>query len=112
MTGTSRLVLNLETVAFSPLFIFGFRFAYFAFCDLGFIGLADDYIVGNQSFTGFGLGVRIRNENLVLNTFQLRLGYYPKLPSNADVSYWLITGQQRTTFENFRAREPQVVPFE
>jgi hypothetical protein len=112
MTGTSRLVLNLETIAFSPLFVFGFRFAYFAFCDVGFIGSADDYIVGNQSFTGFGLGVRIRNENLVLNTFQLRLGYYPKLPSNADFSYWLITGQQRTAFESFRAREPQVVPFE
>ncbi len=112
MSGTTRLVLNLETVAFSPLFIFGFRFAYFAFCDLGFIGSADDYIIGNQSFSGFGLGVRIRNENLVLNTIQIRLGYYPKLPNNADVSYWLITGQQRQRFENFRAREPQIVPFE
>jgi hypothetical protein len=112
MSGTTRLVVNLETVAFSPLFVFGFRFAYFAFCDFGFIGSADDYIVGNQSFSGFGLGVRIRNENLVLNTIQIRLGYYPRLPSNADVSYWLITGQQRTRFENFRAREPQIVPFE
>jgi len=112
MTGTTRLVLNLETVAFSPLFVFGFRFAYFAFCDLGFIGIADDSMIGNQSFSGFGLGVRIRNENLVLNTIQVRFGYYPKLPANADVSYWLITGQQRTRFENFRAREPQIVPFE
>jgi hypothetical protein len=112
MNGTTRLVVNLETVAFSPLFVFGFRFAYFGFCDFGFIGSADDYMIGNQSFSGFGLGVRIRNENLVLNTIQIRLGYYPKLPTNADVSYWLITGQQRTRFENFRAREPQIVPFE
>ena len=112
MRGTTRFVLSLETVAFSPLFVFGFRFAYFAFCDLGFIGSADDYIIGNQSFSGFGLGVRIRNENLVLNTIQIRFGFYPRLPSNADVSYWLITGQQRTRFENFRAREPQIVPFE
>lgn len=112
MSGTTRLVLNLETVAFSPLFVFGFRFAYFAFCDIGYIGSADDYLIGNQSFTGFGLGVRIRNENLVLNTIQIRLGYYPKLPANPDVNYWLVTGQQKTRFENFRAREPQIVPFE
>lgn len=112
MSGTSRLVLNLETVAFSPLYVLGFRFAYFAFCDIGFVGSADDYLVENQSFTGFGLGVRIRNENLVLNTIQIRLGYYPKLPTNPDVSYWLITGQQKTRFQNFRANEPRIVPFE
>ncbi|NVO11739.1 MAG: hypothetical protein HXX16_17400 [Bacteroidales bacterium] len=112
MSGTSRLVFNIETVAFSPLYVFGFRFAYFAFCDVGFIGSADDYITENQSYTGFGLGVRIRNENLVLNTIQIRLGYYPKLPANPDVSYWLINGQQRTRFQNFRANEPSIVPFQ
>jgi len=112
MSGTSRLVFNLETVAFSPLYVFGFRFAYFAFCDIGFVGSADDYLVGNQSYTGFGLGTRIRNENLVLNTILIRFGYYPKLPTNPDVSYWLINGQQKTRFMNFRANEPRVVPFE
>lgn len=112
MIGTTRMVLNIETIAFSPLFVYGFRFAYFAFCDIGFIGSAKDYLIGNQSFSGFGFGVRIRNENLVLNAIQIRLGYYPKLPSNADVAYWLISGQQRTRFENLRAREPQIVPFE
>jgi len=112
MSGTTRFVLNFETVAFSPLYVFGFRFAYFAFCDWGRIGSADDYLIGNQSFTGFGIGVRIRNENLVLNTINLRLGYYPKLPSNADVLYWLISGQQKPVFENFRAKEPQIIPFE
>lgn len=112
MTGTTRLVVNLETVAFSPLYVYGFRFAFFSFFDFGVIGSADDYLFGDQSFSGFGIGVRIRNENLVLNTFQIRIGYYPKLPSNPDVSYWLITGQQRTRLENFRASKPEIVPFE
>lgn len=112
MNGTSRLVLNLETVAFSPLYIYGFRFAFYCFGDFGVIGSSTDYLIGNQSFSGFGIGVRIRNENLVLNAISIRLGYYPILPSNADVAYWLITGQQRTRFENFRPQEPQIVPFE
>jgi len=112
MNGTSRLVANLETVAFSPLYLYGFRFAFYGFADFGVIGSSQDYIVGNQSFSGFGLGVRIRNENLVFNAISIRLGYYPKLPSNADVAYWLVTGQQRTRFENFRPNKPQIVPFE
>lgn len=112
MKGTTRLVVNIETVAFSPLYLYGFRFAFYGFMDFGVIGSSQDYIMGNQSFSGFGLGVRIRNENLVLNAISIRFGYYPKLPSNADVAYWLVTGQQRTRFENFRAREPQIVPFE
>jgi len=112
MNGTTRFLANFETVAFSPLFLFGFRFAYFAFFDYGAIGPADEYLFGNQSYTGFGLGVRIRNENLVLNTLQIRLGYYPRLPDNPDVSYWLISGERRSTIENFRAREPQILPFE
>jgi len=112
MSGTTRLVFNLETIAFSPLFVFGFRFAYFAFCDFGFIGAASESLVGDQPFSGFGIGVRIRNENLVFNTFQLRLGYYPIIPSRADVAYWVISGQQRSTFENFRAKEPQILSFE
>lgn len=112
MSGVSRFIINLETVAFSPLYVFGFRFAYFAFCDIGYIGSADNYIFDNQAYRGYGIGVRIRNENLVLNTFQIRFGYYPKLPMNPDVSYWLISGEQRSTFENFRAKEPQIIPFE
>lgn len=112
MYGTTRLALNFETVAFSPLYIYGFRFAFFGFYDFGIIGDARESIIGNQSFSGFGLGVRIRNENLVLNSISIRLGYYPRLPANADVTYWLITGQQRTRFEHFRPREPQIVPFE
>ncbi len=110
--GTTRLVVNLETVAFSPLYLYGFRFAFYGFYDFGIIGDARESIIGEQSFSGFGLGVRIRNENLVLNSISIRLGYYPNLPLNADVTYWLITGQQRTRFEHFRPREPQIVPFE
>lgn len=112
MSGTTRLVCNLETVAFSPLFVFGFRFAFFGFCDFGAIGPTDKSLIGDQPFSGFGLGVRIRNENLVFNTFQFRLGYYPIIPEKADVAYWLISGQQNSVFENFRAKEPQILPFE
>lgn len=112
MNGTTRLVVNLETVAFSPLYIYGFRFAFFGYGDFGVIGSSQEYALGDQIFSGFGLGVRFRNENLILNAISIRLGYYPRLPSNANVAYWLITGQQRTRFENFRPREPQIIPFE
>lgn len=111
MIGTSRLLFSLETVKFSDLFFYGFRFAYFLFCDVGFIG-SSDYIVGNDVYNGFGVGIRIRNEHLVFRTFLIRLGYYPLVPDNPDINWWSVNGEQKTPFNNFRPREPQILSFE
>lgn len=112
LTGTTRIMLNLETVAFSPLYIYGFRFAYYAFCDIGAVGVSDDLVYNNQVYSGFGVGLRIRNESLIFPTFVFRLGYYPKLPSDAEVAYWFVSTESRRSFENFRIKEPYILPFE
>lgn len=112
LTGSTRLMVNLETVAYSPLYVYGFRFAYFLFCDLGLIGPSDDLVYSNPVYSGFGLGLRIKNESLIFPTLLVRFGYYPKLPSDAEAAYWLITTESRKRFEQFRMQEPYVVPFE
>ena len=78
LLGTRRLTLQLETVAFSPLYIYGFRFAFFAFADFGVLDKGDILFTDNKLYSGIGAGVRIRNENLVFKTFQIRLGFLRK----------------------------------
>ena len=82
LDGTQRLVLNLETVAFAPRYVAGFRFAFFGFADFGLIGNPGLRIANDRFYSGFGVGVRIRNENLVFRTFQIRFGFYPNMPAN------------------------------
>ena len=99
LLGDKKLVLKLETVGFTDMFYYGFRFAFYGFVDLGFIGPESRIIFDNPVQSGFGLGMRIRNENLVFNTLQVRLGYYP------DLSYgnrWLFRMSGEKTLAPFR----------
>lgn len=111
LTGTQRLVLNLETVAFSPYYLYGFRFTFYAFADLGFIGASTEAILNREMYSGFGLGVRIRNENLAFRTFQIRFGYYPILPATYTARFIEVSGETYYRPENFTTNRPSIIDF-
>ncbi|MUP39746.1 BamA/TamA family outer membrane protein [Labilibaculum euxinus] len=110
--GTQKLVLNLETVAFTPYTLGGFRFAFYTFADMGFIGSNKKNILKEKFYYGVGFGIRLRNENLVFKTIQLRLAFYPKAPSDFNQFEYQLSGEERPKFNNFRVSQPEVIPFE
>jgi hypothetical protein len=69
LRGNDKMVLNLESVVFSPLKILGFRFAFFGSVDLGIISERESLLQESRLYSGLKLGVRIRNDQLVFNTF-------------------------------------------
>jgi hypothetical protein len=87
LRGNEKLVLNLESVLFSPLRLLGFRFAFFASVDLGLIKTENLKFYESTPYTGLGLGVRIRNEQLVFDTFEIKFSIYPGMPADADPMY-------------------------
>lgn len=110
--GTQKLVLNLESVAFTPYTLGGFRFAFYTFADMGFIGSNNKNILKEKFYYGVGFGIRLHNENLVFKTIQLRLAFYPKAPSDFNQFEYQISGEERPKFNNFRVTQPDIVPFE
>ncbi|MCD8186717.1 MAG: hypothetical protein LUD68_09865 [Rikenellaceae bacterium] len=72
--GKVRMLFNTETVVFTPLYFYGFRFVFFGFGDFGWIG-DHRQPLKNEFYTSFGLGVRLKNERLNFTTIQLRLGF-------------------------------------
>jgi hypothetical protein len=108
--GDKKLVLKLETVGFTNLFYYGFRFAVYGFMDFGFIGPENKLIFKNPLHSGFGLGLRIRNENLVFQTFQLRLGYYPDLSFGNNLLF-KISGEKSFVPERYTPSAPGTVNF-
>ena len=111
LTGTQRLVLNLETVAFSPYYLYGFRFTFYTFADLGFIGASTDAILNREMYSGFGIGVRIRNENLAFRTFQIRFGFYPILPATYTARFIEFSGETYYRPGNFTTNRPSIIDF-
>jgi hypothetical protein len=80
LKGSSRLLLTLQTQSYAPWNFIGFRFGPFLNCTLGM--LADEVTGFRKSrvYSQIGVGVLIKNESLILNTFQISISFYPQIP--------------------------------
>ncbi|WP_460501332.1 BamA/TamA family outer membrane protein [Hymenobacter agri] len=107
---TSRFVLNYETTLFTPLSLLGFRLAGIAFADAAWVterpGGGSPF--DGAPYTGFGLGLRFRNEFTVLRTFQLLLGYYPRGLNAANGIKMYESTRETITFSDFGLGSPGV----
>ncbi|MBS3768091.1 MAG: hypothetical protein KGY75_08240 [Candidatus Cloacimonetes bacterium] len=104
--GNQRLVANFETALFAPWDLYGFHFAFFGFYDAGFIG-EDIDVFDNNFESGFGLGLKIRNNYLAISFIQFRIGYHPQ---NESFSF-SISGEDLPDLDFFDISYPEIIPF-
>jgi len=78
LVGTKRLTVKAESVFFSPWRLANFRFAPFVFGNLSFFVPLEKKYLQSDIYSTVGAGVRIRNESLVFETFELRGFFFPK----------------------------------
>jgi hypothetical protein len=109
--GKQRLGLSLESVLFSPANFYGFRFAFFAFADIGYLFGTNEFVGTGEVLSSLGIGIRIRNDHLVFNTFQIRLGFWPNLPDFSKVNYFSVSGEKLLNPDNFDPGPPALIPF-
>jgi len=112
LKGDQRIVVDLESVFFNPVNVFGFRFAFFGFADLAFLAHTNEVVNNGNFLSGIGFGIRIRNDNLVFNTFQIRLGFFPDPPLYSRINNMVISGEQLLRPSNFDPGPPAVIPYE
>ncbi len=111
ISGRQRLYVSLESVAFSPLQFYGFRFAFFAFADFALLSETNQVLSNGSVLSGIGGGLRVRNDNLIFNTFQIRLGWFPLLPEHSRVSYINVSGEQMLRPSDFEPGKPSVISY-
>lgn len=97
LNGYQRLNLRTETVYYSPLKIYGFKFNFYGSLQSSLLASNEESIFKSPIYTGIGLGCRIRNENLSLNTLRFSVNYFPNSP--AEVKPFLF---EITTITDFR----------
>lgn len=111
MIGTNRMVLNTETVLFTPYQPLGFRLAFFGFADFGLIGYSSN-IFKNDFVSTLGMGVRLRNERLVFNTVQIQVGVALGKKGLLACDYVDISNYTRLEQYRYRPTRPETVTFE
>ena len=110
--GLKKLSFNAELVAFTNLYLYNFRFVFFGFGDIGFIGPENQSVFKNKLYSGIGLGVRVRNENLVFKTFQIKFAFYPSIPSDMNPFYLLVSGESYLKHIYYDPQAPATIDFQ
>jgi hypothetical protein len=80
LTGTKRIVVTFQTQSYAPWRILGFRFGPYMVFSAGMLADEGESFRGNKVYTQLGMGLLIKNEYLVLNTFQVSVAFYPLIP--------------------------------
>jgi hypothetical protein len=108
--GTQRAVGQYEIVAFSPYYFYGFRFVFFGYADFGLITFSQP-LFDSKLHSGFGLGIRIKNERLTFETIQISFAYYPALPGYMPPFGLNLTGEERLDPQDFYVSKPEIIGF-
>ncbi|QIP17990.1 hypothetical protein G8759_28305 [Spirosoma aureum] len=111
LRGTNRWLINYENILFSKLNLIGFRVAFISFANLGLVSFQDRSLLRGPIYQGYGIGFRLRNENLTFNSFQIRLAYYPNIPNNAYPFRFAFEGIPVLRFRDFDLSAPQLIPY-
>ena len=114
LRGQSRFVFNYEANLFTPISLLGFRVATVAFADVAWLsapGVNSPFT--GRPYSGFGLGLRFRNEYTVFRTFQILLGYYPRgQRSGTDGIRVFETSRTYYGFNDFSFGQPNIVQYQ
>jgi hypothetical protein len=112
LSGISRLLFTSQTQSYAPWDFIGFHFGpYFNF-SLGMLGNATKGFRNSKLYSQIGLGVLIKNDNLVMNAFQLSISYFPIIPGKGN-NIFKFNSFQTTDFgfRDFEIGKPAIVDF-
>jgi len=80
LSGSNRFLFTLQTQSYAPWNFIGFRFGPFLAYSIGMLGDEGTRFKNSKVYSQVGVGVLIKNANLVFNTFQLSISFYPLIP--------------------------------
>ena len=87
--GGTRISANWESVWYNSKSFYGFRTSPFAFSNITYLRTVGQPIDKGDIYSSIGSGMRIRNENLIFGTIELKAFYFPR--TNRQMSPWNIS---------------------
>ena len=110
--GTEKAILTLQTQAYAPWDLWGFRLNPFFNYSVAMMGNPEKGLLENKAYSKIGIGLIINNDFLIFSSFQISLSYYPSIPGNGENIFK--TNSFETTdfgFQDFDLGKPRTVIF-
>ncbi|KIA84116.1 hypothetical protein OA85_15260 [Flavobacterium sp. AED] len=108
--GTQKAVLTLQTQAYSPWDLWGFRVNPYFNYSIAMLGNSQKRLGESKAYSKIGIGFIINNDYLVFSSFQISLSYYPSIPDIGENVFK--TNSFETTdfgFQDFELAKPRTV---
>jgi hypothetical protein len=104
--GFHRIFLRNETTVFTRHHLLGFRLAPFFSLEAAYFERIDDEAVKRNLYWGTTGGIRVRNENLIFGTIELRAFYFPTTVLGVDRFSFRVTTNVRIKYTGIFVRPP------
>jgi hypothetical protein len=108
LTGVQRIKLGHEATVFTPLKLIGFRIAIVGSAEVAMLQQDNKFLKPENIFMGFSTGLRFRNENLIFNTLEARVFYYPKTVEGLEYFRLMTTANFRVRFPTNLVNKPAI----
>jgi hypothetical protein len=113
LSAKSKMVLNLEFVMYAPYQFIGFKFAPVILCGFARSGNGINALWDGRTYQAYALGLLIRNEHLITNTFEVSIGLYPYVPGNGNYLIKLDpVGSYNVKARDYNIGKPELVPYQ
>jgi len=110
--GNQRFVGSLESRVFTHWALWGFRFSFLVFADMGMIGDEESSSIFKEKiYVSTGLGVRLRNPSLVLPTVQMQFSFLTNV-DDPGLSLGIKVGNAPGYSLDLPGTKPSITPYE
>ena len=113
LSGNKRLLFTSQTQTYPPWSLLGFHFGPYLNFSLGMLGDDKQGFRNSKIYSQIGIGVLIKNENLIINTFQFSISFYPSIPGNGQDIFKINSfNTSDFGFRDFEIGKPAIVLFQ
>jgi hypothetical protein len=108
--GTNKMLLTLQTQAYTPHDVWGFRMNPYFNYSIALLENKENEVKVTKGYSKIGIGLIINNDYLVFSSFQISLSYYPEIPFKGD-SIFKTNAFETSDFglQNFELAKPRTV---
>lgn len=107
--GVQRISMYTESFLLTTYRVLGFQLAPFGFTDFSLLSPNKEKIYKQNLYSGFGGGVRTRNENLIFGTLELRAIYFPKTPETLQAFKLVFKANLRFRYNSRYVKAPDII---
>lgn len=109
--GHDRLNIKSETVVFTPIYLLGFRCAFYGVGELALITETPGKLLSASPVPAFEIGIKVRNEHLVFSTFKLGFTWFPVANDKNQHFLFGIGDQDATGLQLLNIRAPEFIEY-